>query len=51
MDDGLEDCREVARRRPLDLPDPLISILSYILSSWCVAGLGVALLASSHHWY
>jgi hypothetical protein len=39
--------REVAERRRRGLPDPIGSVIAFVLSSGCIAGLTVILLISA----
>ncbi|GAA2243105.1 hypothetical protein GCM10010430_25950 [Kitasatospora cystarginea] len=39
--------REVAERRRRGLPDPIASMVAYVLSSGCIAGLATLLLVSA----
>ncbi|MGE7432738.1 hypothetical protein [Kitasatospora sp. NPDC001175] len=46
-DDPQAEYHEVAERRRRGLPDPIASMVAYVLSSSCIAGLAAFLLVSA----
>ncbi|MGK4583503.1 hypothetical protein [Kitasatospora sp. HPMI-4] len=48
-DDPQAEYREVAERRRRGLPEPVASMVAYVLSSSCIVGLAAVLLVSAWH--